>query len=268
MISRAIVSAFLALLCATPVLAVDTRYETVLLPLYDYPRTVAGAFGSSWRTTLWMRNDNPFRVDIGPCAPGFPDLGPGRACLGEPASIASRTTSEDPVFSTPARPEGRLIYLRRDQLPENVHFRLEVEGPAHGVEIPVVRSAAFRTAVAHLMNVRLSQGTRSLLRVYDLDDRGDASRINVRVFALSNGGAAEQLVGERLAISFEPSLFANPPDDLPRAPSVVTLDPAALVAPGLSGPFRIEIEPATPLRFWAFVTTTDNATQAVTVVTP
>lgn len=155
---------------------------------------------------------------------------------------------------------GRLVYLYRDH-GQNLFFRLtafDLKRPVAG-EIPVVRDHEFATSLLELIDVPMTATSRVMLRIYDVDDRDNAA-VTVRIFSSNDLPMFEQL------FIFNPSGFAHP-HGFPSGPGFRAIPLQDLI--GANGKVRMEIEAATPsLRFWAFVTVTDNTTGAIQVIAP
>jgi hypothetical protein len=119
-----------------------------------------------------------------------------------------------------------------------------------GTEIPVVRQGDLRSDVLHLLNIPSRHDSRTLLRVYDLGTAA-TPRVNVRMFDLASGATLRE---------FSTDLAPGGPNAAAHA--------AVALLPG-DDPFGLEVRPAHEgMRIWAFVTVTNNRTQAVTVVSP
>lgn len=140
-----------------------------------------------------------------------------------------------------------------------------------GTHIPVVpESAAFTgEQVLSLVDVPVGVEFRSLLRVYDFDP-GEPRRVHLRFYELrssntsSNGAAADVLLGELLL-----TVRTDPGLDPLHGPGYGELLLTGL--PNLVGRdrIRVEVEAEQPtVRFWGFVSATNNATQHVTVISP
>jgi hypothetical protein len=136
-----------------------------------------------------------------------------------------------------------------------------------GTAIPVVRESEFRTAKIALVDVPVPAGFRQMLRIYDPDGRSNA-KVTVRIFGTSSPeaypGQPDRLLGEAV-ITLQP-----PTTEHPEFSGYYETGDLSRIAP-LAGYDRvlIEIEPLTSgLRFWSFVSVTDNDTQHVTTITP
>jgi len=120
-----------------------------------------------------------------------------------------------------------------------------------------VRSGQFHTSTLRLLNVPLGAENRVMLRIFDVDDTGDAARVEIRIHSL-NGTLLHSETSAFTASGYLPA------DGLPFAPSSIEI-PLSVRAESV----RIDIIPLTPdLRFWAYASITNNVTQHVTLVTP
>jgi hypothetical protein len=159
-----------------------------------------------------------------------------------------------------AGPRGRLVYVYRTIAPL-VDMTLRLSDTARhstdaGTEIPVVRSRDFHTSTLRLHNVPLHETARVTLRIFDVDDNGTGT-VAISTYRLDG------TLLQRELHSFTPSGYPQP-DGLPYAPSIIEV----LLAPRAEA-VRIEITPLSEgLRFWAYVSITNNTTQHVTLVTP
>ena len=108
-------------------------------------------------------------------------------------------------------------------------------------------------------------GNRETLRIYDFD--GPADRVvAVRFF---KDDASEAAVETQVTLRTFPAAVIDPV--YPEVPGYAQIGNFVRAFPELVGASRVRIEilPVTPgLRFWAFVSVTNNETQHVTAVLP
>jgi len=267
-------SKVLALILATasfltlPVRAQNTRFEKLLVPVF-VTTPVPGAFGSLWSTDLWMTNDGDVPVGI---AGGF-DTG----CF-FPVCEGDQRVQPHVTFRPRLHPRedgllGTFIVGEADltgQLSVSLRFRdLSRQSATWGTTLPVVHEREFRTGRFSLIDIPLTAGFRSVLRVYELNDSGRPASVLVRIFELDPSN----------------NLPGSPPDRLIQAdvfpvqfqsagrgsawPGVLTVNLSGLVVPTNIDRVRVEIEPVTDgLHLWGFVTVVNNETQHATVITP
>jgi hypothetical protein len=257
-----VLSLVLVVLAAAPLFAQVVETERVLFPILTPP--VHGAFGSEFHTELRIANTSEdVAVVFGLTAicptcllpPGSPVVINAGAEVG-PGDIA--------LNGTP----GRFAFVdidSRSELPMNLRvFDVTREAENFGTEIPIVRESDFATDRLSFVGVPTDPRFRNTLRIYAgspvdvLVTVGDRPPVRV---ALSGG----------ITIGFPPTI---PPDidlsspaygvftDFPidgGAPVRVTLE----AQPGLI----ISLLPF-ETRFWAFITVTNNDTQAIATITP
>lgn len=238
-------------------------YERVLVPVL-LQRPVAGAFGSQWVTEFVARNSSSERVQLlfGPPECNITCVEPPFTYL-EPMRTHTEATfffSEHPSSSSNV---GALLSLQKSAS-SSVAFGLRVadlsrQALTRGTEIPVVRENDLFLTTLTLPSVPVDGRSRLTLRIYDVDAKGDAVA-TVRVFERDSN----QVINEQSVILGSTYAFGNP--DYPRYPGYAEISE---LTGGRTGNFRLEISPVTAgLRFWAFVSITNNETQHVTTVTP
>ncbi len=246
---------FAALVCFAVIPANSTEFERILLPI-AVPYELPGAFGSRWITHVTARNDNDASVIITP-SPG--------GCLITvcPTREVGAKTTVTPEFG-PAGFPGGFIWVSK---PGNsrVELNLRVQDVSRqaltwGTEIPVVREGDLRTDTITLLEIPTDSRFRSALRVYDFDGSFN-NRVRVRIYEL--------FANETLADTFLTLGMPNGLEDS-AIPGIAQIGSLTDAFPGIANRrVRIEITPDTPgLRFWAFVSVTNNETQHVTTITP
>ncbi|HEX8171321.1 MAG TPA: hypothetical protein VF824_12340 [Thermoanaerobaculia bacterium] len=235
--------------------------EVVLLPVLVLGNPVPGALGSLWRTELVIHNANDVQVIFGPCNVPSP-----QPCPPATFGVLPGETAYNPdVGFTTAGLRGRLIHIKRP-LADKVTFNLRIgdrsaEAIDAGAEIPVVRGGEFFTGPLTLLNIPTDENSRAMLRIYDPDDRGPAGAVRIRMLRFDGTLVTEETV------PFSFSGYGGH-DGLPFAPSFIEL-PLAFVGIPPGERLWFEIAPATEgLRFWAFVSVTNNRTQRVTIISP
>lgn len=225
-------------------------FERILVPvIYNG----AGAFGSQWRTEVWLHNLSNAALPrlrtqeqlIG-CAPGYCDV-----------PLEARETRKLEIDSAP---RGYLMHIARgsgDDLAVNVLFRdLTRQATALGAEMPVVRESEFLTGHSAILNVPTEQKYRITLRGYAFE----SGTIRFRV---------SRMDGTPLFESGLLSLYGG--DDVTPHHGVIADLMEAFPQLGGMGPFRIEfdgLESSGDDRYWVFASITNNDTQHVTLITP
>jgi hypothetical protein len=239
-----------ALLLTVPLLAQSgPNFERILLPIFTNP--VHGAFGSEFHTELRAYNDSQFTLTVHGfdrqcpvlCIP-LPDL---------PFELPPQREVEPQDFLMSGNP-GRFIYVPKDRMADlSMNLRVfDVTRSAlnFGTEMPIVRAADFRINRLTLLGIPTDPKFRNTLRIYSPDFTNVLISINdqppVRV-SLTAG-----------ADMFSPSygVFTDFPTG--QGPVRVTIDIESLIIT------LVPIE--TPV--WAFVTVTNNETQAISTITP
>lgn len=240
-------------------------YSRVLVPI-AIPET-PGNFGSLWRSELTVFADVDKDVTFFPVSYNCPFLCPPH---GEVTAPRKRSWSV-PLAVGPQQPNpGYLLYFPRE-FEKQVYFGLHVRDVSRaltdlGTEIPVVSDRDLHEGRLQIVNVASGGNYRSLLRIYNPEAIGGP--VTVRLFARS--GDQEVMVSEQTV-----SLIVPPDNEvagvlqLPMRPSygeARLTDPRALPVASV---YRVEVESPDPgFRMWAFVSSTNNDTQFVTISTP
>lgn len=245
-----------------PQILVAQETERILIPV-NAP-AVPGAYGSVWSTSVTLTNhsDAPLQVyGYGTCHihPCFPNPIPPDATL-SPRSVGPFLEVER------SRAHDLTVQLRVQDISR--------QALTWGTSIPVVRERdLFTTQTLNLTDVVQNERFRSLLRIYDFDPSGDGTptdrEVLVRIYGLVAGtSGGDNAVPDRLLTERRETLRSSPPGAF-IGPPTAQLPLWAL--PELNGfeRVRLEITALTPgLRFWAFVSITNNESQHVTTVTP
>lgn len=233
----------------------------VLIPVF-FEGTVPGGFGSVW--------DAELRVFT--AAWGWEPFGGGGCGVHFPVRAqVEPDTSFEPEPKGQASNPGRLVYLLGPghKAHEFSHWynsrirdlsrRLETAG----TELPVIIEDELLTQRTQLLNIPLRSEFRSTLRVYDPDGRGDG-QVRLRLYDLESEGAALWEGTLFLFVNKAPSHWNEDPQ-----PGFAQITDLGVLVSAPTQRLRVEIEPLTPgLRYWAFVSVTNNTTQHVTLVTP
>lgn len=227
----------------------EEDFDTILFPIFMPP--VQGAFGSEFRTSarLWNQSSAAvvfFGTDTS-CSLADPPIYPDQR-YALPAEGPEHTLFTDCSTST-----GRLFYVPKGSgaaLVANLRVSdVSRAAESNGVEIPVVREEDFRKERIALLNVPLDPRFRNTLRIYALKP----GFVNVSIDNLVY--PVPLTAGEN---RFEPSFasFSNFPtkDQLPGHPSSIKV--------------VIDTPLGSDMPLWAFISSTNNVTQEITVVTP
>lgn len=243
-------------------------FVKILLPIAT--KDILGSFGSLFRTevrlfngateNLLLNSDYLSTLYLANCGKGHCDL---------PVDVSPQSTAPL-IVNAPAERPGSLLYIRRPfNDTKEVSIRVmdvSRERITAETEIPVIREDAFRTQKLNLINIPGDSRYRIALRIYGPDGE-DNERVRVRLYS----GVGRSAIGEHVLNLQNPS-----PDTTGMASLLLGLSYVQVLSlttdfPEVAGfdPIRIEIEPMSPtLRFWAFVTVTNNVTQQLTTVSP
>jgi hypothetical protein len=232
-------------------------FETLLLPV---PQVTPGRFGSMWESRFSIYNGNG--VDLNP---NFPDqdifpFDNGCQFPECPQVPVVRANSRHVPLLYPTSMPGTLLYVRREYA-ERVSYSLRIQDVSRqaltwGTEIPVVRESDFVSTPLQLFDVPTDERFRQALRVYETGGRDD-SLVRLDVYS-----SEDQIIATTTLRILQP---------LSRCLSLVQILDLTGRFPEISAheTVRLTITPLTPgLRFWAFVSVTNNETQHVTVVSP
>ena len=248
------------LLVVAPLFAQEpTPTERLLLPILTPP--VHGAFGSEFHTDLRIFNDSDdLAILIGlngnRCAPVcLPGLFP--LALEPHEEVGPEDIS---LIGTP----GRFIFVAKDQV-SSLSMNLRVHDVTrdalnYGTEIPIVRESDFSTNRIVFAGVPTDARFRNTLRIYSnsavdvLVTVGELAPVRVKL----TGGFSFPVNSIAFPEFHNPAYAAFSSFPTGTAPVRVTIE----ADPDFVSLLPIEI----PL--WAFITVTNNDTQAITTITP
>jgi hypothetical protein len=238
-------------------------FQRVLLPVFTGPAAAPGANGSQWRTELVVENRGATDVLVGPCARGFPvpvdSTCPPSLLVYPRESVLHDVDAGPGLFGL----QGRFAYLLTADL-ANLQLDLGLEeGGRMVARLPVVRESDFSSGTLSLMNLTVSDASRTALRIYGLLNH--ATPVRVQVFLLPEPrqvAAALRLADLRVTLTPSPFVAFG---TLPLAPSYAQLSLDAVTSRA-SVYVKITNDDDEPL--WAFATITANAISSVVVVTP
>jgi hypothetical protein len=221
--------------------------EFVLIPVYS--GGLRGAHGSIWTTELVIRNGNLQPLKYTPFHRLFPMFGP--------EELAPETSIHHDALLD--RAEGRIMRL---STLEGVQFALRVrdlsrQSSSAGVEVPVVREQETRSRIV-LPSVPVDDRFRHTLRIYDVSGVGTPN-VRLRIYPFDSNVPVVDTTIPLLMFSDETT------------PSQITVGAFETTYPAFAGleEARFEIDALTAgMRVWALVSTTNNETQEVTVVSP
>jgi hypothetical protein len=234
--------------------------ERLLVPLCP-ANGQEGRYGTFWACEMWVRNsaDVPVVFSHGPNS-GLPG--------GGLIQIDPHATQ---FYSAGLR--GGMYIVEKayaDQVHASVRVADQNRRPVNqGTEIPIVRDKDWLSMPLDLLDIPTDPAVRLTLRVYDPDSTHQASvRVSVYPFYFADVQPLAEVVlvlrgGDRSSDPSSDPWYVLP--DYAEIPDLVAAFPQIATEERL----RVTVEPLTPgMRFWAFITITDNATQQVTVVSP
>lgn len=213
---------------------------------------IPGGYGSRWVTRLWVLNSSDTPLDIGgvlncvvlPCI---------TKVTVEPHTAFEFTQASRQLPGSPG-----ILILADGTRKHDLSVRLRVQDLSRqsltwGTEIPTIWESDLLVQEADLLPVPIDPRFRQTLRIYHL---GPAATFFVNAYSLQNGG----LVG---------SATLSTTDGLEtRYPASAEIGVSALLGNLPEGQVRIEVVPPTDLRYWTFISVTNNETQHVTSITP
>ena len=228
-------------------------WERILLPVVTRG-PVAGAQGSLWETVVTLRNANDQTVIYYPTdCPLVPPV-PERFCVQtlNPQLGAGVTKRVDLLYG------GPLFLNVTRELADRVFVQVRVhdlsrQAESFGTEVPVIRSAQMKTDAGQILDIPRDPRFRLTFRLY-ADYPAVDSEIAVRFVS----EATAQSHALRYTIPAPPEwILATEPLVFPALYRQISDFDAD----------RIEIDPLTPgLRYWAFVSVTNNETQQITTL--
>jgi hypothetical protein len=247
-----IIVASLVCALALPLAAQET--EQLLLPVE--PSVMFCSHNARYDTRLVVYNQNagPVKMLCADDECGAVGSAAGKEIDGTEESYAA------PTF----------LYLPKSQA-EGLRMSLVVESSVRGqeanhsfAELPIARASDFREGKMSIVGVRMDPGFRQTLRIFGLD--GGYSSVMVRAYDLMT----DQLLYEEPHLLYQQS-YERTASGMPLRPSLsIECDLSAELPALLNGQYvRIELESLTPgLKFWSFVTFTNNITQHFYTITP
>ena len=244
-------AALLVLAVASPLLAAD--YERVMLPVA--PSVVHCGYHSRYDTRLIVYNDDTEAVKP--------------FCSEEACGVIAPKTGSELAGSPGDVPLPSFLYLPKDAA-ATMRLSLVVESSdldhpeeRSFIELPVVRESEFVEGKMQLIGVRMEEGFRQTVRMYGLDGHAYGA-ILMKVFELGTNRLLHQCLHELWPLS----PWVNENGQQARPSFGMECDMSShLRADGKK--VRVELEPLTPgLKYWAFISVTNNKTQHFYTVTP
>jgi hypothetical protein len=250
-----LIALFLMLLVSV---AGATELRWVLLPVWaDWDRPVAGSRGTLWTTELWVRNNADTTLWIQY----------SQYCFSPHCSYTVPP-------GTTARIDLHLIFgyvgamIRfSENLADQVHLSLGLRELSSGEYfagyLPVVYDEDLFEKPVEFVRVALEPARRTTLRVYDPEG------LNGEVLLQVWDGEDRLLVDQILPLWLDNQVVRE--EDWVLHPQVAQVNDLEQILPEGTEPdfLRLRLTPLTPgLKYWAFLSTTDNVTQDVKVILP
>ena len=244
-----------SLLCAIALPLFADDVEAVLLPIE--PSIVMCAYNSRFETRLVMYNQNERAVQP--------------ACAGDVCGTVEPSAGREIVGEQKRVPLPTFLYLPKSEV-DRLRMSLVVEASDRDhlderafTELPIARESDFRDTKLSIVGVRMDQGFRQTLRIFGLDGN---------TYGIVMVSAIDLATNEILY--WEPHVLWPLSDE--QAGNGRALRPSFTMECDLSREIpqyldgrnvRVELEPMTDgLKFWAFVSITNNKTQQFYTITP
>jgi hypothetical protein len=227
----------------------------VLIPI-SVPSEVPGAYGTLWKSDLWIHNG----LDRAMAFSCSGNVGPFPICDGINAGVTAQPSNG--VLSL-SKSGALLLYLnfQEGEDPRQANFscrlfELSRHAQPAGVHIPVVRDGEFFQQPSRFIGISGSAANRVALRVYDPDAyKRDGA---VRVDMIDSHGAT-------IGSTTLPLQYFNV-----WSPGYAAIYDLAAAFPQLANADRydVRVTPLTPgMEYWAMVSVTDIESQQVLLIT-
>ncbi|MFP5246636.1 MAG: hypothetical protein ACLGH0_08070 [Thermoanaerobaculia bacterium] len=249
---RTVVSGTLLLVFALPVFAAD--YEQVMLPIA--PSVVHCAYESRYETRLMAYNGDEVAL--------------GRLCTeGRCRDVNPNTGTEISGDFAGGLPLPAFVYVPKE-IAAGMRMSLVVESSERSrlderayTELPIVRASDFREGKMQLIGVRMDPEFRQTIRMYGLDGT-QSSNVMMRVFSLETGEKVHECIHYIGPLTSETTA-----EGLQLRPAFGMECDMSEHVPAYGQKVRIELESMTPgLKYWAFMSITNNKTQHFYTVLP
>lgn len=245
-------AAVLAMLLTLPALC----EEAVLVPISAWD--VPGVNGSIWRSYLAVANHSDHDVFVSGIEICF--LNPCPTPVVPPGGTVFAETFPYWVLVKPEDLPSVRIQLRVQDLSR--------QAQTWGTTIPTIPESQAISAprIASLVDIPNSAEFRSMLRIYDFDRTYDPNQPRTKQVRVRYYSITQVQYGLLLDTTYDLVEGSLDPRFVPRMAEIALWTIAELEGvPRL----RVEVEAVSEgLRFWAFVSATNNETQHVTILTP
>jgi hypothetical protein len=251
---RGVLCSFFVVLVAE---AAAAQFERRLAPIAV--TGTLGAFSSSWTTRATVLAEQGVEI-VGLLPVNVP---PGFS--GSIPQLAVLPPSEN-------EPPGTILYIPADRA-QGVHVSTVLRrGSSNDLTfLPVVREQEFTSAARFFMQLKKEEGKRLRLRVYSLDLEHSTPTVRLRIqssypltdqpWTVALDSVITLTARQKMMTDYQGTV------SLPVRPLAVevSLDDLLTSVPA-GADLAVSVVPTTDLRIWAFVSQTDNATQAVEIV--
>lgn len=229
--------------------------QQILIPLAPGP-AIPGAFGTSWKTELWVYNSGTTQAAV--------SVRP--ALAGQGFVIPPKKSMEFSSFDAAAAGRGLLV-----EVADTADIRLQLQvreiayGEMAGVTVPTVPLAGFSAEPQQLLNIPATSAFRTTVRIYALFSSGAPAEFTVRIYDMDHDDALVQV--QHVTVPASPTL---PPSYVDTPVGVAVLGDYFRSLKEIPHA-RLEIaaeSSSSASRFWAFATVTHNVTQQVLIIVP
>jgi hypothetical protein len=261
---RAAAVGVLLLVLLSHSVSAEPRMERLLVPIF-LTSPVPGAFGSLWTTELLINNRSDTTLTMEGFESGCPlSVGCIGVFLEAQRSVYPMIHSESPL-------PARVLYIEEGHsgdLDAQLRIRdLSRATLTWGTEIPVIPESKALTGASGLLDIPVSPDFRLRLRLYAFSPEDEmAVRIRgyrVRTTARVPFGASL----DELVLDFVTDIQRY--DDSSGIAGYSEFDLSAIVLPSNVERLRLRFDPLdSEMKYWAFVSITNNETQHITVITP
>lgn len=250
----------------------QTSSNRFLVPAFNGNPGVQGANGSVWITELTVRNDGLAPVRIQNLLPGchfpcgnetFVDIPPNETGFIEPEGAFLGNGPGAIIEMGPGAADDLIFNLRVQDLSRQLS--------TWGTELAVVNESELLSGRSVLINIPAGEEFRHTLRVYEIDGATDAE---FEVFLLAANpifpGASIPPQPDQVLGSKRFRLTSPPSGEADRSPAYLEIGNLNDIAE-IGGAHRlvVRVVPVNPnMRYWAFISVTNNETQHVTTILP
>lgn len=259
-----LVSLSASLFCVASIFA-QTPMERLLLPVV-IREPLLGAHGSLWVTELVINNHSNLEVKLGGVVNDCP-LSAG--CTG-PAVLPGQAT----VFPIPllgGQPPTMFLLVEEGRV-RDVDVQLRVRDLSRatltwGTEVPVIHESRALGGTVGLLDIPRNSTSRLRLRFYDFNP-SPAHTLHISGYEIDpTVFLPERALPDPLLFDFVVTFQLPGPDA--NKPGYWELDLSSIPMPDGIERFRLVIEPShAEMRYWTFVSITNNETQHITLITP